>query len=165
MDISQNNSIYRPKYQLSVKMKISVSVSVADMLVKIYMYRKKYSLAEYIGFGWTHIGLTLHPAMEHIWLDLNLQAGEGGHPALHHGRPRVDGQDEGAWNMVASQSEKSVYIVVDISNKMKFITQFKWFCALCSLQHVLCLWFFASDPIHFILLVREKCVHQWSKLR
>ena len=29
------------------------------MLVQIYGYRQKYRLAEYIGIGWTHIGLTL----------------------------------------------------------------------------------------------------------
>ena len=44
-------------------MKISVSVSVADMLVQIYRYRQKYRLGEYIcigiGIGRTHIGPTL----------------------------------------------------------------------------------------------------------
>ena len=63
---------YRSKYrhisaripgigQISAKMKISVSVSVADMLVQIYRYRQKYRLGEYIciGIGWNHIGPTL----------------------------------------------------------------------------------------------------------
>jgi hypothetical protein len=59
---------YRPKYrhisakipvidQISAKMKISVSV--ADMLVRIYRYRQTYRLGEYIGIGWNHIGSTL----------------------------------------------------------------------------------------------------------
>ena len=41
-------------------MKISVSVSVADMLVLIYWYRQKYCLGEYIGMGWTQINPTVH---------------------------------------------------------------------------------------------------------
>ena len=44
-------------------MEISVSVSVADMLVQIYRYRQIYWLGEYIcigiGIGRTHIGPTL----------------------------------------------------------------------------------------------------------
>ena len=44
---------------------MEISVSVADMLVQIYLYRyrQKYLLEEYIcigiGIGWTHIGQTL----------------------------------------------------------------------------------------------------------
>ena len=42
-------------------MKISVLVSVADMLVLIYRYQQKYRLGENIGIGigYTHIGPTL----------------------------------------------------------------------------------------------------------
>ena len=63
---------YRPKYrhisakipvigQISAKIKISVLVSVADMLVQIYWYRPKYGLGEYIciGIDWIHIVPTL----------------------------------------------------------------------------------------------------------
>jgi hypothetical protein len=42
--------------------KISVSISVADMMVQIYRHRQKYRLAEYIcigiGIGWAQY---LHP--------------------------------------------------------------------------------------------------------
>jgi hypothetical protein len=57
---------YRPKYRhVSAKIPVigQISVSVADMLVLIYLYRyrQKYWLLEYIsiGIGWTHIGPTL----------------------------------------------------------------------------------------------------------
>ena len=51
MDIDQDIGIDRPKKQLSVKMEISVSVSVADMLVQMYRYRQKYQLGEYISIS------------------------------------------------------------------------------------------------------------------
>jgi hypothetical protein len=51
--------------QISAKLKLTVSVSVADMLAQIYWYhyRQRYRLGEYIcigiDIGWTHIGPTL----------------------------------------------------------------------------------------------------------
>jgi len=68
MDIGQyigQNSRYRPYIG---QMKISVSVSVADMLVQIYRYRQIYRPGTYIGIGigWTHIGLSLFPSLFYI---------------------------------------------------------------------------------------------------
>jgi hypothetical protein len=63
MDIGRNigqHTRYRPNIsQISAKMKISVSVLVADMLLEMYRYLQKYRLGTYIGIGWTHIGPTL----------------------------------------------------------------------------------------------------------
>ena len=61
-------------------MKISVLVSVADILVQIYLYRyrQKYRLGEYIcigiGIGWTHIGPTLIQTLKDIDIPLNIQS-------------------------------------------------------------------------------------------
>jgi hypothetical protein len=60
MDIGQNIRIYIGQTQVigQISAKISVSVSVADMLVHIYRYWQRYRLGEYIGIGWTHISPT-----------------------------------------------------------------------------------------------------------
>ena len=65
-EISVKIPRYRPNIgEISAKMpdigKMKISVLVTDTILQIYRYRYRqvYRLAEYIGIGRTHIGLTL----------------------------------------------------------------------------------------------------------